>query len=41
MEKYQEWKQIGFTRQTARNKELFTRQRQAEQFKELFIKCIQ
>ena len=41
MEKYQEWKQNGFTRQTARNKELFTRQRQAEQFKELFIKCIQ
>ena len=41
MEKYQEWKQNGFTRQTARNKELFTRQRQAEQFKELFVKCIQ
>ena len=41
MEKYQEWKQNGFTRQTARNKEPFTRQRQAEQFKELFIKCIQ
>ena len=36
MEKYQEWKKNGFTRQTAKNKELFTRQRQAEQFKEVF-----
>jgi hypothetical protein len=36
MEKYQEWKKNGFTRQTARNKEMFTRQRQAEQFKEVF-----
>jgi glycosyltransferase involved in cell wall biosynthesis len=36
MEKYQEWKKNGFTRQTAKNKELFTRQRQAEQFVEMF-----
>ena len=36
MEKYQEWKKNGFTRQTAKNKELFTRQRQAEQFIEVF-----
>ena len=35
-EKYQEWKKNGFTRQTAKNKELFTRQRQAEQFVEMF-----
>jgi hypothetical protein len=36
MEKYQEWKKNGFTRQTAKNKELFTRQQQAEQFVEMF-----
>jgi hypothetical protein len=36
MEKYLEWKKNGFTRQTARNKAMFTRQRQAEQFKEVF-----
>ena len=40
LEKYQEWKQKGFTRQTAKNKEQFTRQRQAEQFEQLFIECI-
>jgi hypothetical protein len=36
MDKYQEWKQNGYTRQRAKNKEMFTRQRQAEQFKEVF-----
>ena len=39
MKKYQEWKKNGFTRQTAKNKELFTRQRQAEQFIEVFEAC--
>lgn len=36
MEKYQEWKQQGFTRQAVRNKELFNREKQAEQFESLF-----
>jgi glycosyltransferase involved in cell wall biosynthesis len=41
MEKYQEWKKNGYTRQDVVNKEQFTRQRQAEEFEELFIECIQ
>jgi hypothetical protein len=40
LEKYQEWKQNGYTRQNVTNKEQFTRQRQAEQFEQLFIECI-
>jgi glycosyltransferase involved in cell wall biosynthesis len=40
MEKYQEWKMNGYTHQKVVNKEQFTRQRQAEQFEQLFIECI-
>ena len=40
LEKYQEWKQNGYTRQKAQHKEQFTRQHQAEQFEQLFIECI-
>jgi gas vesicle protein len=40
MEKYQEWKTNGYTHQKVVNKEQFTRQRQAEQFEQLFIECI-
>ena len=36
MEKYQEWKQKGYTHQRAKNKEWFTRQHQAEQFVKVF-----
>ena len=41
LEKYQEWKANGFTHQEVVNKEQFTRQRQTEQFEELFVECIQ
>lgn len=41
LEKYQEWKKNGYTRQDVVNKEQFTRQRQAEEFEKLFIECIQ
>ena len=40
MEKYQEWKQNGYTRQKVKNKEQFTRQYQAEQFVELFSSLV-
>ena len=40
LEKYQEWKKNGYTHQKVVNKEQFTRQRQAEQFEQLFIECI-
>ena len=36
LEKYREWKQLGFTRQAVRDKELFNRERQAAQFEDLF-----
>jgi glycosyltransferase involved in cell wall biosynthesis len=36
LDKYQEWKQNGFTRQIAQHKELFTRQHQAQLFVEIF-----
>ncbi len=35
LDKYEEWKQNGFTHQPVRNKFLFTRQEQAKQFAEL------
>jgi hypothetical protein len=40
MEKYQEWKQKGYTHQRAKNKEWFTRQHQAEQFVKVFLSAI-
>ena len=40
MEKYQEWLQQGYTRQTVINKEQFTRQHEAEQFEQLFIETL-
>ena len=40
MDKYQEWKQKGYTRQRAQHKELFTRQHEAEQFEKLFIEIM-
>jgi glycosyltransferase involved in cell wall biosynthesis len=40
LEKYQEWKKNGYTHQKVVDKEQFTRQRQAEQFEQLFIECI-
>ena len=33
---YDEWLRQGYTRQPVRNKELFNRQKQAEQFESLF-----
>ena len=41
LEKYQEWQQNGFTRQSVVNKEPFSRQQQAQQFEQLFMQCIQ
>lgn len=36
-EKYHEWQQNGFTRQAVINKEQFSREKQAQQFEQLFI----
>jgi hypothetical protein len=41
VEKYQEWKQNGFTHQAVVNKQQFTRQYEAQQFEKLFIACIE
>ena len=43
LDKYKEWKEKGFTRQAViqEKKELFSRQRQARQFEELFLKAIE
>ena len=41
LEKYHEWQQNGFTRQSVVNKEPFSRQQQAQQFEQLFMQCIQ
>jgi glycosyltransferase involved in cell wall biosynthesis len=41
LEKYQEWKTKGYTRQPVINKEQFTRQHEAKQFEQLFLQCIQ
>ena len=40
LEKYQEWKQNGYTRQNVIGKEQFSRQEQAKQFEQLFLQCI-
>ena len=40
LEKYLEWKQNGYTHQEVVNKEQFTRQRQSEQFEEVFLSTI-
>ncbi len=36
-EKYHEWQKNGFTRQAVINKEQFSREKQAQQFEQLFI----
>ncbi len=41
MSKFREWQQNGFTHQNVRQKEQFTRQTQAIQFKEIFEQTIQ
>ena len=40
LEKYQEWKENGYTRQHVINKEQFTRQQEAQDFEKLFLECI-
>lgn len=40
LEKYHEWLQNGYTRQAVINKEQFSREKQAEQFEELFIETL-
>lgn len=40
LDKYEEWKRNGYTRQSVVDKEQFTRQREAQQFEELFLECI-
>ena len=40
LQKYQEWLQNGYTRQTVLNKEQFTRQHEAAQFEQLFLTVI-
>lgn len=37
LDKYREWQQNGFTRQAVINKEQFSREKQAQQFEQLFI----
>lgn len=39
VDKYNEWKQNGFTRQPVRNIEQFSRENQAKQFEDLFRHC--
>ena len=41
LDKYHEWKATGYTHQAVRNKESFSREKQAEQFEQLFIHCIE
>ena len=40
LEKYNEWRQNGYTRQAVVNKEQFSRQKQAQQFEQLFTSII-
>lgn len=40
LEKYHEWQQNGFTHQAVTNKEQFSREKQAQQFEQLFIDTI-
>ena len=41
LEKYQEWEQHTYTRQNVVGKEQFSRFKQAQQFEQLFIHCVQ
>ena len=41
LEKYREWQTCGYTHQQTTNKEQFSRQKQALQFEQLFIHCVQ
>lgn len=41
LDKYHEWQQNGFTRQAVINKEQFSREKQAQQFEQLFTYCVQ
>lgn len=40
LEKYHEWQQNGFTRQAVINKEQFSREKQAQQFEQLFTETL-
>lgn len=40
LEKYHEWQQNGFTRQAVINKEQFSREKQAQQFEQLFFEIL-
>jgi glycosyltransferase involved in cell wall biosynthesis len=40
IEKYQEWQQNGYTRQEVINKEQFSREKQAQQFEQLFFEIL-
>jgi hypothetical protein len=39
-EKYQEWQQNGYTRQAVVQKEQFSREKQAQQFEQLFFETL-
>ena len=39
LDKFQEWQQCGYTRQAVINKQQFSREKQAEQFEQLFLQC--
>lgn len=41
VDRYHEWKKNGFTHQSVKNKEQFSREYQAEQFEQLFVQCKQ
>lgn len=40
LDKYKEWQKNGYTRQAVKDKEQFTRQKEAQQFEELLLECI-
>jgi hypothetical protein len=40
LDKYQEWKENGYTHQAVIDKEQYTRQHEAKQFEQLFLQCI-
>lgn len=37
---YKQWQQQGFTRQEVKNKQIFSRQHEAQQFEQLFLSCL-
>ena len=39
-EQYKQWQQQGFTRQEVKNKQIFSRQHEAQQFEQLFLSCL-